>query len=61
MLLNFSLGSKVDIARWDDRVDEVVCSCEANWKLPDIGEITTPAAVLIRPDGYIACDVAPRA
>jgi 3-(3-hydroxy-phenyl)propionate hydroxylase len=24
------------------------------WRLPVVGEVTAPAAVLIRPDGYVA-------
>jgi hypothetical protein len=25
-----------------------------DWELPAIGQVATPAAVLIRPDGYVA-------
>ena len=27
---------------------------DGKWELPVLGEVTAPAAVLIRPDGYVA-------
>jgi hypothetical protein len=28
--------------------------CTGTWELPVLGEVAAPAAVLIRPDGYVA-------
>ena len=32
----------------------VDASYDGTWELPVIGEVTAPAAVLIRPDGHVA-------
>ncbi|MEV0245623.1 FAD-dependent monooxygenase [Nocardia sp. NPDC050712] len=40
---------------WKDRVDTVhIVSAEPAWQVPGLGEIPAPAAVLVRPDGYVA-------
>lgn len=44
----------VDTAPWSRRVSVVDARCEDRWELPVIGAIDAPAAVLIRPDGYVA-------
>jgi 3-(3-hydroxy-phenyl)propionate hydroxylase len=48
-------GSGVDITPWAPRV-RVVEARQAGdpWNLPVIGEVSAPAAVLIRPDGHVA-------
>jgi 3-(3-hydroxy-phenyl)propionate hydroxylase len=43
-----------DIAPWADRVQSVDASYEGAWELPALGTVAAPAAVLIRPDGYVA-------
>jgi hypothetical protein len=59
VLLNFSKPGHIDITQWADRVQLVDAKyLDAKyldaWKLPVIGTVTPPVAVLIRPDGYVA-------
>jgi len=43
------------VAGWADRIDAVAADCPSQaWEVPGVGTIPTPAAVLIRPDGYVA-------
>lgn len=44
----------IDIAPWSDRVQRVDATYAGTWELPVLGEVAAPAAVLIRPDGYVA-------
>jgi hypothetical protein len=37
-----------------DRVQLIDAMYGGRWELPVIGEVTAPAALLIRPDGYVA-------
>ena len=53
-LLNFAVPGRLDIARWGDRVRLVDAEYSGAWELPVIGKVPAPAAVLIRPDGYVA-------
>jgi 3-(3-hydroxy-phenyl)propionate hydroxylase len=53
-LINFGEPGAIDIARWADRVQSIDASYAGAWELPAIGTVTAPAAVLIRPDGYVA-------
>ena len=40
---------------WGDRVDLVNArNQDGHWSVPSVGEITPPAALLIRPDGHVA-------
>ena len=39
---------------WADRVQLVDASYDGVWELPVIGTVSAPAAVLVRPDGYVA-------
>lgn len=39
---------------WADRVQSIGARYAGAWELPVIGQVPGPAAVLIRPDGYIA-------
>lgn len=41
-------------APWADRVQLVEASYAGEWELPVIGTVGAPAAVLVRPDGYVA-------
>ena len=42
------------IAPWRDRVQLVDARFDGVWELPVLGEVSAPAAVLIRPDGHVA-------
>ena len=54
VLLNFGEPGGFDIAPWADRVRSVDAKYVGPWELPVLGAVTAPAAVLIRPDGYVA-------
>jgi hypothetical protein len=43
-----------DITPWGDRVQLIDAEYLGEWELPVLGTVTAPAAVLIRPDGYVA-------
>ncbi len=54
VLLDLGGPSAFDIGPWARRVRSVGATYEGRWELPVIGEVDAPAAVLIRPDGYVA-------
>jgi 3-(3-hydroxy-phenyl)propionate hydroxylase len=54
VLLNVGEPGRLDLAPWADRVRLVDATCDGPWALPVVGVVDTPAAVLIRPDGYVA-------
>jgi len=54
VLLNFGDGDSLDIDGWGDRVRWIEAKYEGVWELPAMGPIPGPAAVLVRPDGYVA-------
>jgi 2-polyprenyl-6-methoxyphenol hydroxylase-like FAD-dependent oxidoreductase len=54
VLLNLGQPGTIDIASWADRVRVIDASFDGRWDLPVIGVVDAPAAVLIRPDGYVA-------
>jgi 3-(3-hydroxy-phenyl)propionate hydroxylase len=54
VLLNLGAPGSLDIAPWADRVRLIDATCDGAWELPALGAVTAPAAVLIRPDGYVA-------
>jgi hypothetical protein len=54
ILLNLGEPGGFQITPWADRVRLVDARHAGLWELPVIGEVTAPAAVLIRPDGYVA-------
>jgi 3-(3-hydroxy-phenyl)propionate hydroxylase len=54
VLLDLGEPSALDITPWADRVQRVAARCASTWELPVIGAVPAPAAVLIRPDGYVA-------
>jgi 3-(3-hydroxy-phenyl)propionate hydroxylase len=54
VLLNLGEPGALDIAPWADRVLLVDAGYDGDWELPVLGAVTAPAAVLIRPDGYVA-------
>lgn len=53
-LLNFDGPGSFDITPWAHRVQLVDAEYSGAWELPVIGAVSAPAAVLIRPDGYVA-------
>ena len=54
VLLNLGAPGAIDIGPWADRVRSIEAGYAGTWELPVIGEVAAPAAVLIRPDGYVA-------
>jgi 3-(3-hydroxy-phenyl)propionate hydroxylase len=54
VLLNLGEPGSFAITPWADRVQLVDGKYGGSWELPALGEVTTPTAVLIRPDGYVA-------
>jgi len=54
VLLNLGEPGSFDIGGWADRVETVDARCEEAWELPAVGEVDSPTAVLIRPDGHVA-------
>jgi hypothetical protein len=54
VLLDLGEPGGFDITPWADRVQLIDASYTGEWELPVLGAVTAPAAVLIRPDGYVA-------
>jgi 3-(3-hydroxy-phenyl)propionate hydroxylase len=54
LLLNLGAPQAIDVAPWSDCVQYVEAKYAGKWELPVLGEVAAPAAVLIRPDGYVA-------
>lgn len=54
VLLNLGEPGSIDITPWADRVRLTEAAYRGTWELPALGEVTPPAAVLIRPDGHVA-------
>jgi 2-polyprenyl-6-methoxyphenol hydroxylase-like FAD-dependent oxidoreductase len=54
VLLNLGEPGGLDITPWADRVQVIDAKYVGTWELPALGPVTAPAAVLIRPDGYVA-------
>jgi len=54
LLLNLGQLGGFDITPWEDRVRLIDAEYAGVWELPVLGVVTAPAAVLIRPDGYVA-------
>jgi 2-polyprenyl-6-methoxyphenol hydroxylase-like FAD-dependent oxidoreductase len=54
VLLNLGEPGGFDITPWADRVQLIDARYVGTWELPDLGAVTAPTAVLIRPDGYVA-------
>jgi 2-polyprenyl-6-methoxyphenol hydroxylase-like FAD-dependent oxidoreductase len=54
VLLNLDEPGGFDITCWGDRVQLIDAEYVGVWELPVLGAVTAPAAVLIRPDGYVA-------
>jgi len=54
VLLNLGEPGGFDITPWADRLQLTDAKYAGTWELPVFGEVTAPAAVLIRPDGHVA-------
>jgi hypothetical protein len=54
VLLNLDEPADFDITPWAHLVLAIDAKYAGNWELPVLGQVAAPAAVLIRPDGYIA-------
>jgi hypothetical protein len=53
-LLNLGEPGGFDISPWANRVRLVDARHDGEWELPVLGDVAAPAAVLVRPDGYVA-------
>ena len=54
VLIDLGGPGALDISPWADRVRRVDARYAGVWELPVLGAVAAPAAVLIRPDGYVA-------
>jgi len=54
VLLDLAEPGTFDVSRWAGRVRLVEATHTGAWRLPVIGEVAAPPAVLIRPDGHVA-------
>jgi 2-polyprenyl-6-methoxyphenol hydroxylase-like FAD-dependent oxidoreductase len=54
VLLNLGKPWGFDISPWAHRVLAIDAKYAGDWELPALGQVAAPAAVLIRPDGYVA-------
>jgi hypothetical protein len=54
VLLEFDRRAGLDAAAWTGRVRHVAAEYIGGWELPVLGRVGAPAAVLVRPDGYVA-------
>jgi 2-polyprenyl-6-methoxyphenol hydroxylase-like FAD-dependent oxidoreductase len=54
VLLNLGNPWGSDISPWEHRVLAIDAEYAGDWELPALGQVAAPAAVLIRPDGYVA-------
>jgi 3-(3-hydroxy-phenyl)propionate hydroxylase len=54
LLLDLVAPGSIDITPWADRVRYVDAAQTGPWELPVVGDVTAPAAVLVRPDGHVA-------
>ena len=54
VLLNLAEPGPLGTTPWADRVRAIDANYPGAWELPALGTVPAPAAVLIRPDGYVA-------
>jgi 3-(3-hydroxy-phenyl)propionate hydroxylase len=54
VLLNLGEPGDLGITPWAHRVLAFDAEYAGDWELPVLGQVAAPAAVLIRPDGYVA-------
>lgn len=54
LLLDLGAADAIGAGPWADRVRVVRAAYNGRWELPVVGPVDAPAAVLVRPDGYVA-------
>jgi len=54
VLLSLGGPGALDLGAWAGRVRLVEADFGGAWELPVLGKVAAPAAVLVRPDGYVA-------
>jgi 2-polyprenyl-6-methoxyphenol hydroxylase-like FAD-dependent oxidoreductase len=54
LLLRLGRPGAAGAGPWADRVQLIDARYEGAWELPVLGAVRAPAAVLVRPDGYVA-------
>jgi 2-polyprenyl-6-methoxyphenol hydroxylase-like FAD-dependent oxidoreductase len=54
VLLDLGQPGGFDVTPWAERVQLIDANYAGDWELPALGGVAAPAAVLIRPDGYVA-------
>jgi 2-polyprenyl-6-methoxyphenol hydroxylase-like FAD-dependent oxidoreductase len=54
VLLNLGEPWGFDVSPWAERVQMIDATYAGDWELPVVGQVAGPAAVMIRPDGYVA-------
>jgi len=54
LLLNLGEPGAFEIVPWADRVQVIDAGYAGPWELPALGAVPAPAAVVVRPDGYVA-------
>ena len=54
VLLNLGKPWACDTSPWADRVSAIDAEYAGDWELPVLGHVAAPAALLVRPDGYVA-------
>ena len=54
LLLDLGRPGGLDVTPWAHRVRLVEAAYDGPWELPVLGAVPPPAAVLVRPDGYVA-------
>jgi 3-(3-hydroxy-phenyl)propionate hydroxylase len=54
VLLTLGPRGSLDVTPWLARVQTIEAQYAGPWELPVLGAVDAPAAVLIRPDGYVA-------
>ena len=54
VLLNLDGARSFDVTPWADRIRMLDAEYAGGWDLPVLGSVPSPAAVLVRPDGYVA-------
>jgi len=54
VVINFGEPGSIDVRSWAGRVQSIDAKYDGRWELPEIGAVSAPTTVLIRPDGYVA-------
>jgi len=54
VLLNLGDAGSLAIDGWEDRLKLIDATYDGVCELPVVGEVSTPRAILIRPDGHVA-------